>query len=118
MSTTILQPNVETNEVKGKVVYEGGEKKTSPGLGAAFILPDQAGFIDSWLLSLVMQTPGASGLIQYTISDRAAVLSDRAYWYNWDAGTVNENTNDVLYPVVAVRQRNISGTTKIEVRAV
>jgi hypothetical protein len=95
-----------------KYAWEYQETLSSASEGVAVLVP--AG-VDNITLSLIV-TAG-SGKVQYTVSPIANVKNNTANWVNWDAGTVSATATDAIYPITALKQVNVSGTTRLEVRA-
>ena len=89
-----------------KYVREFSESLSSPGNGDSVLIPRGA---QSILISLKITS--GEGKVQYSNSSIASVKADTAEWTDWDAGSVTSDTDDVLYPVTAIRVVNTSGTT-------
>lgn len=117
MALKYLELTAETNNYKGECVYQEWEKLSEPGDGNIFLLPDNAGKVESYLVNLI-PSPGSSGLIEYSLSNREDIIAGNGIWKTWDSGIVTTTTDDVLFPVSAIRQVNISGTTTLELRVI
>ena len=68
-------------------------------------------------LSVTLQISAGSGKVQTTTSKLEDVLNNNAVWVDWDNGVVTSTTQDSCVPITAIRQVNVSGTTKLLVRA-
>lgn len=114
MALKYLTASPESNSIKGSVIWERNDTSAS-GAGDDILLADQSGKVESWGVSLI-PTAG-TGKVQYTLSSRSQVIAGTAVWYDWDAGTVSVNTNDVLFGIIsAVRCFQETGTVTIEVK--
>lgn len=116
MALRYLKLSDETNALNGECIYEEIETLSTPGTGDVFLLPDGSGKIDGLLVNLIISS--GSGKVQYSLSTREKIIADNAVWKDWDSGVITATTDDVFYPVSAIRQVNISGITTIEVRAI
>ena len=69
-------------------------------------------------LSVTLGVTGGSGRVETTTNKVADVESDtNVVWVPWDAGDVVATTQDVAARPTAIRQVNISGTTRLMVTA-
>lgn len=108
-----LVASVESNLEKGSVIYEK-EKTIGAGVTSDWIaLPDKAGKVDNWLVSLI---PSGTARIETTGSLRSKVVANTAIEYAWTPGDVSVNTNAAFQNVSAVRVVSVSGEATIEVR--
>lgn len=100
--------NDETNELG----WEYSETLASPGNGKSVLLPNGCNG-----LSLTLSVTAGSGKIQTTTDLLENIHSGTAVWVDWLVGTVTVTTQDYCKPVSAIRQVNVSGTTKLMLRA-
>lgn len=82
------------------------EELSTEGAGEEFILDSSISYI---MVGMIPMDYDSKGLIEYKIVDE---------WYEWEYGEMIERQCINLGRVKSVRQRNIRGTTKIEIRAV
>lgn len=102
----------DVSSVEKVFAYEFNETLASPGNGASVILPANIRGV-----SVTLGVTAGSGKVQATTSTIFEVKNDTALWIDWDYGVVSANSQDFMLPATAVRQINISGTTKLELRA-
>ena len=90
-------------------------EQTLAGVGAGdwYIVPRTAQSI------LVAITPvvAGEGKIQYTLDSAEAIGAGTATAADWDAGQVASYTDDVFYPVAAIRLYCASGSVRLMARA-
>ena len=93
-------------------VSEYKEILTSPGAGDYILVPAGVNQIAACL-----SFTAGSGRLETTVSKKADVIADTAIWVAWPHGDVSVDTQDVCSPVAAIRQVNVSGISKMELRA-
>ena len=94
--------------------FEYEETLSSAVNGAAVIIPDSVKNIS---VTLVI-TGGGSGKMQSTTNKLADVISDTGVvWVDWDAGVIAATAQDAMLPATAIRMVNVSGTTRVLIRA-
>lgn len=101
----ILMSKTKFSRITG-FVREFSLTLSAPGNSDSILTPRG---VQSVLVTL--STSGGEGKVQYTMSSVAEVKADTANWIDWDAGSVTSDTDDVLYPVTAIRMVNVSGST-------
>lgn len=104
------------SSISGKPIYEAEETLSGAGNGSTIMLADGQGPVESIIVSLIINS--GEGKLQTTASNVTDVKDDNANWVDWDQGSVTVTTTDVFYNVTAIRAVNVSGTIKIEARAV
>ena len=116
MSVKYLEQATESNNDMGNpsYIWEYSDTVAARETGVWLILPDRAGKVDAWLVSLIPS--GGTARIEITGSVRADVLADSAQEYSWDDGNITISKNDALFNVSAVRAVGVTGSAKIEVR--
>lgn len=108
-----LVASVESNLEKGSVIFEK-EVSVKDGETSDWIaLPDKAGKVENWLVSLI---PSGTARIETTGSLRSKVIANTAIEYAWTPGDVSANTNAAFQNVSAVRVVSVTGEATIEVR--
>jgi hypothetical protein len=85
---------------------------SAPGNGESITIPD--GVNNE---SVTLEVTGGSGRVQFTNDPLANVLDDTAVFQDWDSGNVATDTSAAFFPVTALRQVNVSGVTKLKIRA-
>jgi len=101
-----------TETIKNEA-WEYSEELSAPANGDTVIIPE-----DVQNISVTLVVTAGSGKIQATTDLLATVESGTGVtWVDWDHGVVTATTQDVAKPVTALRQVNVSGTTKLVMRA-
>lgn len=70
-------------------------------------------------ISATLEITSGSGKIQTTTSLLNDVINNpgSVVWVDWDMGVISTTEQDSCLPVTAIRQVNVSGTTKMILRA-
>lgn len=69
-------------------------------------------------ISVTLDIDTGSGKVQYTTNKTADVISDTdVVWKDWDNGTITVLSDDVFYPVTAIRFICYAGTARLMLRA-
>ena len=97
---------------KDKLGWEYADSLNSASNGDTVIIPDNVRFV-----SVALLITAGSGYVEATISKLADVLAGTGVWVVWDKGTITSSAQDSCIPVTALRQVNVSGTTKLQLRA-
>lgn len=86
---------------------------TETGDGDTIIIPDNVKEISVTLLVIdgVSKIQTTTNLIADVIADNSII------WVDWNAGEVSETVQDSCPPVSALKMVNISGTTRLMIRA-
>jgi hypothetical protein len=116
MAIQYFTKNDQSNTSKGEVIWEATQALSSGTNGNSLVLPDETGKVESIMVSLVISS--GEGKIQTTVSPLVNVEAGTANWIDWDRGAVSTTTADVFYNVTAIRAVRVSGTIKLEARAV
>ena len=116
MSVVYLEPNTQTNKIKGSAIFEMSEIADKDGAGNTIMLPDESGKIDSILVALNVN--GGTARVEWSLSPRSVLKAGGGNWQAWGAGNVAVDASDVFYPVSAVRMFVLSGNPVLEVVAV
>jgi len=103
----------DTQNIKA-MSWDYKDTLSSSGNGNAVIIPPG---VDSVQVAL-MPTAG-SGKIQATLDKYEDVIDDpdAVDWVDWPSGVIAIGTQDSVNPPTAVRQVNVTGTTKMNVVA-
>ena len=88
----------------------------SPGNGEWILIPYNRNGQREAAVTL-SGTASWSGRVEGTNSPVSDVRDDTAVAVAWPDGTVNAATNRILFTFTAIRQVNITGTTRLEVNA-
>lgn len=113
MSTvTMNEIRDSINSEKLELGWEYEETLSSPGNGVWIKNPN--GILGS---AVTLEISGGSGKVQATTSLMSKVDADLAVGVDWAQGVVTGTIQDYVIPVTAIRQVNVSGTTKITVRS-
>lgn len=101
----------------GKIDNIGWEYDTgdiaSPGDGDSIIIPDN---IKDIIVTLYINA--GQGKVQTTTNKVQDVIDDNSViWVDWDPGLVSSTIQDTAPPVTAIRMVNVSGTTRLMIRA-
>lgn len=92
--------------------YDSGDV-ASPSNGNPVLIPDNVKVV-----STTLEVNTGEGKLQATTNKVANVESDTdVVWVDWDAGSVTVTTQDACSPVTAIRMVNVSGTTRLMMRA-
>ena len=92
--------------------WEYDDQLSSPGNGNTVIVP--AGVT---VISVTLGITTGSGKIQTTTNLLDDVISNTGIvWQDWDDGVVTDNTQDYTSAVTAIRQVNVSGTSRMMLR--
>lgn len=92
--------------------WEFEEILNSPGDGDWIMVPNDVGAI-----AVTLSPTAGSGKIQTTTDKIDVVKNGSPVAIDWDDGVVAISTHDVFFPITAFRMVNVTGTTKITVRA-
>ena len=92
------------------------EELSAPGNGEWILIPIRNNGSREAAVTL-SGTASWSGKVQGTNSTREDVIAGNAVAVDWPNGEISSVTNRVLFNFTAVRQVNVSGTTKLEVNA-
>ena len=116
MSIEYMQPITipEYKEQADDIGWEYKKEMTSPGDGASVIIPTTVRNI-----SITLEIDSGSANFEATTSPIAEVLAEDAsvVWIPWDNGEVAFTVQDQMVPPTAVRQVNVSGVSRLLLRA-
>jgi hypothetical protein len=105
-----------TNNYLGGFAYNSTEELTEAGNGKWFILPKR---VKSCAIGLIIT--GGSGKVQFTQALESVVKADTVpagEIFDWPKGVITASDQDrLLDRVTAIRQVNVTGTTKIQITA-
>jgi hypothetical protein len=104
--------NVKDISEANEEAWEIEEELSSAGNGKSVIIP--AGCVQ---IAVTLEVTAGEGKVQASTSLLSDVKADTAVWVDWPSGNVTVNTQQASVPVTALRQVNVSGTTKIILRA-
>ena len=91
--------------------WEGLEILEAPGEGAWFIIPAGCNSIQMTLIPT-----NGSGKLQTTTDKVNEIKYGNPSAIDWPSGVITDPKQDYCLPVSAIRQINISGTTKFTMR--
>jgi hypothetical protein len=100
------------NSAKDSFAWEVFEQLDAPGNGMWHLVPSGCQSIQIMLFPIE-----GSGKIQITMDRVNNVKNGIACFVDWDNGIVDSTTTEAVMPVTAIRQVNVSGTTKLTMRA-
>lgn len=109
-----LEKSAESNDQKGDNIYEKESAVSAGETGDWVALPNGAGKVSTWQVSLIPS--GGTARVEMTGSIRSKVIADTAQEYAWDDDAVSVATKDALVNVSAVRAVGITGSATLEVR--
>ena len=104
---------VYMTHIGGKGAHRHSETLTSPGVGAAIIIPYD---IRNITIQFTQKINGY-GILQATLDTVEEIIADTADWVTWDFGDVSDAIQTSAFPVTAIRQTNYGNTTKLTVLA-
>jgi hypothetical protein len=100
------------NDEKSEKAWFHEEVLTSPGNGAWILKPNGTNG-----MGVTLSISSGVGKVQATTDSIDNIINGSAEGVDWDLGTVSGTEQDSAVQLTAVRQVNISGTTKIKVVA-
>jgi hypothetical protein len=103
----------DTVTVAQVFAFEYDETLDAPGNGKYILIPANIKGV-----SVTLGLDAAStGKVQASTSTIYDIKDDNAIWVDWDYGIVSSTSQDYMLPATAIRQVNLSGSTKLELRA-
>lgn len=112
MAYAIMTETMVPGYINSEYIYEYEDTKTAAANGDSVLIP---GDKKLKVISVTIIPTAGSGKIQTTTSSVADVMADAALWDDTNAGVVASQTTMALELCTAIRQVNVTGSTKMTV---